>query len=127
MSERTSLSLEEAFARLRFLPDRTPESTGTEASFCKLAAYRDGGIFLTHYAGCSEWERHPKGDEIVLLVEGETTLILLEGGEECPHALASGQLFVVPQNTWHRFESPHPVKVMTVTPQPTDHSTNLPT
>jgi trans-aconitate methyltransferase len=31
-----------------------------------------------------------------------------------------------PANTWHRFESPRPVKVLTVTPQPTEHSTDWP-
>jgi hypothetical protein len=28
---------------------------------------------------------------------------------------------VVPQNTWHQFEAPDGVCVMTATPQPTEH------
>jgi hypothetical protein len=27
----------------------------------------------------------------------------------------------VPQNTWHRFEAPDGVSLMTATPQPTEH------
>lgn len=38
-----------------------------------------------------------------------------------------GELIVIPQGTWHRFESPEPVKVVTFTPQPTDHQVVRPT
>lgn len=125
MSKATAISLDAAFEKLTFLPDRTPgtEETGWSS---QLAAYRDGGIFVVHYAGDGEWERHPQGDEIVMLVDGETTLVLLRDGREERHPMQSGQLFVVPENVWHRFESPTAVKVLTVTPQPTDHATERP-
>jgi mannose-6-phosphate isomerase-like protein (cupin superfamily) len=126
MAKPVAKSLDEEFHRLVFLSDRRPDSKGIEASFCRLADYRDGGIFLAHYSGYSDWERHPQGDEIVFIVSGETTLILLHEGQEVPNVLRAGELLVVPQNTWHRFESPQPVRVMTVTPQPTDHSVTPP-
>lgn len=126
MSKAEVKSLQRALETLTFLPDRKPDSTGIDSSFCLLSSYRDGGIYLTHYAGNSEWERHPQGDEVVYVVGGETTLILLVNGRELPNALQAGELLVVPQNTWHRFESPRGVKVMTVTPQPTDHSIQWP-
>ena len=91
-----------------------------------LSEYRDGGIFLAHYAGNSEWEKHSKGDELVMVMEGSTTLILLREGSEVSNTLSQGEILIVPQNTWHRFESPNGVKVMTVTPQPTDHSIGKP-
>ena len=122
----STLTLETAFQTLTFHGSRTPESTDIDRAFCRLADYRDGGIFLGHYAGSSEWERHPNGDEIVMVVQGETTLIMLRGGAEQANVLREGQLHVVPQNTWHRFETPRGVKIMTVTPQPTDHSIDLP-
>ncbi len=37
--------------------------------------------------------------------------------------LKAGMLTVVPQGCWHRFHAPHGVTLLTVTPQPTDHST----
>lgn len=120
------LSLEDAYTRLKFLPDRTPETADTGGAFCRLADCRDGGIFLGHYAGSSEWERHRNGDEIVLVMEGETTLFLLEEGTETAHRLRDGELLVVPQGVWHRFETPRSVKILTVTPQPTDHSIGRP-
>jgi hypothetical protein len=30
----------------------------------------------------------------------------------------------VPQGTWHRFTTPEAVKVLTVSPQPTDHDSD---
>ena len=128
MPEATLISLKSAFSRLKFLADRTPETTDEEArdAFASLSDYRDGGLFIGHYTGNSEWERHANGDEIVFVVEGETTLILLIENTEVSNKLGEGELLVVPQNTWHRFESPKEVKVMTVTPQPTEHSIDRP-
>lgn len=36
--------------------------------------------------------------------------------------MRAGMLTVVPRNMWHRFEAPGGVTVMTMTPQPTFHS-----
>ena len=122
------ISLARAFAGLRFLADREPSTSGAAAAdaFAELARYRDGAIFVGHYAGASEWERHAQGDEIVYAVEGETTLILLTAQGERPSRLRAGDIFVVSRNTWHRFETPQGVKILTVTPQPTDHSIERP-
>lgn len=118
------VSFSKEFEKLTFVGNRTPESTDQEleGAFLELSAYRDGSIFIGHYAGNSEWERHPGGDEIVYLLEGETSLVLLTENGETSNLLIAGELLIVPQNTWHRFETPHGVKLMTVTPQPTDHS-----
>lgn len=105
-------------------PDTPPEVL--KKAFRTLSEYRNGGIYAGRYAGFSEWERHPHGDEIVMVIEGETTLILLEGQEEKRIVLHQNELVVVPENTWHRFESPKGVKIMTVTPQPTDHQIEKP-
>lgn len=124
----TPISLKPAFSKLQFLANRTPKTTDEEAenAFATLSEYHDGGLFIGHYADHSEWERHPNGDEMVMVVEGETTLILLVDDNEIPNKLGEGELLVIPQNTWHRFESPKGVKVMTVTPQPIEHSIDRP-
>ncbi len=128
MPKATPISIEAAFERLKFLANRTPETSDEEAdgAFAMLSEYRDGGIFIGHYAGNSEWERHSNGDEIVFVVEGETTLILLVDNKEVSNRLGQGELLVVPENTWHRFETSKAVKIMSVTPQPTDHSIERP-
>jgi quercetin dioxygenase-like cupin family protein len=128
MPKSTPISITAAFSRLAFLANRTPETSDEEAegAFAALSEYRDGGVFIGHYAGNSEWERHSNGDEIVFVVEGETTLILLVEGKEIPNTLGQGELLVVPKNTWHRFETSKAVKIMSVTPQPTEHSIERP-
>lgn len=122
------ISLAEAFANLSFVTGRSPESTDAElaGAFAELASYRDGGIFIGHYSGDSEWERHSNGDEIVFVVEGETELTLAVGASEVTARLKEGELLVVPQGCWHRFHTPRGVKILTVTPQPTEHRTDPP-
>jgi uncharacterized cupin superfamily protein len=122
------VSIHRAIETLTFLADRTPSVAATRASsaFRQLAAYRDGGIFVGHWAGRSEWERHTAGDEIVMVVEGRSTIFFLVDDEEKATSLGAGELVVVPQGTWHRFETPEFVKVLSVTPQPTDHSSDRP-
>ncbi len=128
MSKATRISIKDEFALLECLSNRTPESTDEEMrnSVSKLSDYRDGAIFVTYYDGNTEWERHPVGDEIVLVVEGRTTLILLQNGRETPNELRDGEFFVVHQNIWHRFETPSKLKVWSVTPQPTEHCVEHP-
>lgn len=119
-------SLEEGFASLTFKSDRTPETNDMADAFCQLAPYRDGAIFLAHWAGRSPWEVHHNGDEIVLVIEGSTDLTLLIDGQEVTHTLNKGQLMVVPQSVWHRLETQTEVKLMSVSPQPTEHSIETP-
>ena len=122
------VDLHQALQALSFLRDRTPDTTDEQAgdAFGRLADYRDGAVFIGHWAGTSEWERHPVGDEIVMIVDGATTLTMLVDGEERAHKMGAGELVVVPQGTWHRFDTPVEVKVLTVTPQPTEHTAGQP-
>lgn len=112
---------------LEFLPDRTPTSSGTGVDWvADLGAYRDGGIFAVHYAGRSEWERHSAGDEIVMVIDGATTMTMITDGQERRYELGPMQMIVVPRGTWHMFDTPTGVKVVAVTPQPTDHQVEHP-
>lgn len=128
MPKSVPITIEDEFSRVKFLEGRTPETTDEVAkdAFALLSDYRDGGIYIAHYSGFSEWEKHSQGDEFVAILNGRTTLILLEDGHECRNNLAEGQMLVIPKGVWHRFESPEGVKVMTITPQPTEHSAEHP-
>ncbi|MDD1793786.1 cupin domain-containing protein [Enterovibrio sp. ZSDZ42] len=124
----TRINLTHAFEKVSFLQGRTPEhalSNEGEEAFATLSPYRDGGVFIAYYDGKSEWERHP-GDELVQIIEGQTTVFLLENGEERPVSLSAGEMIVVPEMVWHRFDTPNGVKVLTITPQPTEHSIETP-
>ena len=128
MSTPKPLSVTTAIAQLTFLADRSPTTSDAQASdaFRQLAAYRDGGVFVGHWAGTSEWERHSVADEVVMVIDGATTIYFLTDQDEEGAPLAAGDVVVVPRNTWHRFETPDAVKLMSITPQPTDHTTSRP-
>ena len=128
MSKSVAITIKDELSKVKFLKNRTPETTDEEAkdAFALLSAYRDGGIYVAHYSGFSEWERHLNGDEFVQVLGGETTLILLNENREQRNELSSGQMLVIPKGVWHRFESLSGVEVMTITPQPTEHSTEHP-
>jgi mannose-6-phosphate isomerase-like protein (cupin superfamily) len=91
--------------------------------FATLAAYRDGAIFAGSFDGDSEWERHQNGDEVVQVLAGETELTVITADGPQLLRLGQGMLTVVPRGCWHRFHAPKGVTVLTVTPQPTEHST----
>tara|TARA_R110000787_G_scaffold253982_1_gene359300 strand:- start:188 stop:583 length:396 start_codon:yes stop_codon:yes gene_type:complete len=128
MSKSVAIAIDDEFSKVKFLENRTPETTDEEAkdAFALLSAYRDGGIYIAHYAGFSEWERHLNGDEFVQVLGGETSLILFSNNQEQRNRLSSGQILVIPKGVWHRFESANGVKVMTITPQPTEHCIERP-
>ena len=120
-----AVHIETELAKLPVLRDRTPDTPLEEEdkAFATLADLGDGGVFAGSFEGESPWERHTKGDELVHILAGETRLTLLS--DEGPQVLVmkAGMLTVVPQGCWHRFHAPGGVTVLTVTPQPTEHST----
>lgn len=123
------ISINEAITQLTFLPDRTPAGVDDDAAdaFKRLSAYRDGAVFFGHWAGHSEWERHNAGDEIASVVDGTTTIVFLDGETEHAATLHAGELVVVPSGTWRRFETPEVATLLSVAPQPTDHTSDRPT
>lgn len=119
-----AVDIGEELARLEFLDGRGPDTSPEQEdkAFARLADYRNGGVFAGGFSGESPWERHGKGDELVHVLDGSTrlTIMTVEGPEV--FELGKGMVIVVPSGHWHRFKSEHGVTVMTVTPQPTEHS-----
>ncbi len=120
----TPVNINAEIAKTQFLyarnKDTTPEQE--DKAFATLANYRNGAIFAGGFAGESPWERHPNGDELVQVLKGHTLLtIVMDDGPET-HEMSAGMLVVVPEGRWHKFNSADGVTLMTVTPQPTEHS-----
>ena len=62
------------------------------------------------------WERHPAGDEILILLSGEIDLVLESRAGERRTRLTAGRTFVVPRGTWHRAVVREPGDLMFITP-----------
>jgi len=93
-----------------------------QAAFAVLAPFRDGSVFAGRFSGETAWERHARGDELVQILDGAATLIIMTVDGPQSFALSAGMLIVVPQGHWHRFEAPDGVSVLSATPQPTEHT-----
>lgn len=115
-----TIDIEAALKSVSFLDGRTPESN-TSGTFARLGTYRDGAMFAGSFSGTSPWERHP-ADEIVHVLGGGAVISLVAGEAVEQHNLKAGMIVIVPEGTWHRFEAPDGVTLMTVTPQPTEHT-----
>lgn len=69
------------------------------------------------------WERHPLGEELVMLLAGTCTLYLERDGNEQRFSLEKpGDFVLVPINTWHTATSDHEATLVFLTPGAgTDH------
>lgn len=57
------VEIEKAFSGLEFFGERTlePHASRPETFAGQIADYRNGGVFVAHWGGLGEWERHPNG------------------------------------------------------------------
>ena len=62
------------------------------------------------------WERHPAGEELVVLVSGRVDLVQDLGSEERVVALHAGQAVINPRNVWHTATVHEPGDALFVTP-----------
>jgi mannose-6-phosphate isomerase-like protein (cupin superfamily) len=117
------VDLNAELAKLTMFRGRTPQSTMADrkGSGARLAPYRDGGLFITKFAGKGHWEAHLPGDELVHILDGAATLeIVCDDGPPKSFALNAGMIAVNPQGAWHRFHSSDGVTLMTATPSPSN-------
>lgn len=63
------------------------------------------------------WERHPAGEELVMLLSGSATLVLEESGRERAIQLSTpGSYVLVPPNVWHTARTSVPTMMLFLTP-----------
>src|SRR5215472_8964289 len=117
------IDLDAELEKLTMFRGRTPQSTMADrkGSAARLAPYRDGGLFITKFAGKGHWERHLTGDELIHVLDGSATLeIVCDDGAPRSFELRAGMIAVNPQGAWHRFHSSEGVSLMTATPSPSE-------
>lgn len=68
------------------------------------------------------WERHPKGEEVIIQISGETVL-LLETDIGYQHVPLKGfQTVIVPRKSWHTLHVHQPADMIFITPgEGTEH------
>jgi quercetin dioxygenase-like cupin family protein len=65
----------------------------------------------------STWERHPAGEELVILISGKAELVLERDGKEEAMKLARpGEFVLVPRGVWHTARVLEPCSMLFVTP-----------
>lgn len=62
-----------------------------------------------------QWERHPAGEEILLLLSGRMTVVLEADAADEEVTLEPGQTLVVPRGRWHRIEVDEPGELVFMT------------
>lgn len=112
----------ETFAVLK--PDQTAQAVAVSpALYASLDQDFDGfrGHSLMAVHEFSEswptWERHPAGDEIVMLLSGSATMVLKTGeGEEAVTLETAGAYVIVPKGVWHTAKVSEPSRMLFITP-----------
>ena len=80
----------------------------------------DQGRLMSAYSfseSWPSWERHPAGEELVMLLSGVATVVLEMGGaEQIIELTDTGAFLLVPPNTWHTVRTTIPTKMLFLTP-----------
>jgi mannose-6-phosphate isomerase-like protein (cupin superfamily) len=69
------------------------------------------------FTGRPPWEQHTQGDELLLILAGESELTVLERQGPITSTLSAGRLVVVPQGHWHANKAPKGVTMLYLTPR----------
>jgi len=65
----------------------------------------------------NSWERHPAGDELVVLLHGAATMIVRAADREHSLSLtAPGDYCIVPAGLWHTAHVSRPTRMLFITP-----------
>lgn len=99
-------------------PIAVSESFWSELAVGKYPELDQGRLMsaFTFSEPWSVWERHPAGDELVMLLSGTVTLVV-EGDQECEVLMSTpGAYILVPRNVWHTARTAVPTTLLFFTP-----------
>ena len=96
----------------------TADTTGEEADAAVRNVAKIGNLTLgvMSYTGLTPWERHPDGDELLLVLDGELEVTVLTDDGPVTRKLRAGEAFVCPQGLWHRQLAEKSVSMLYGTP-----------
>jgi mannose-6-phosphate isomerase-like protein (cupin superfamily) len=111
-------------AYLRLRPDASIEPLQVGADFWQRLMGGKLGSFHHEYLVTTfaydkdwpNWEMHPNGDEVVMLLDGATTFVLeIDGRERLVQLDQSCSYVVVPRGTWHTSRTHSPCRMLFIT------------
>lgn len=112
-----------AVAGLPALPDWPADEERTvRYVYAHLGDIESGGVYLSRFEGDTPWERH-RGEEFLHVLDGRARLVILLADGPRTTELSPGTVATVPDGCWHKFTTSGVATVLSITPQPTDHST----
>jgi mannose-6-phosphate isomerase-like protein (cupin superfamily) len=121
----TAFDLSRTFVHLGVAPTATPLPDFSWAPDA-LAAYQrrfeaDGGhgrlvCVLAQDATWDSWERHPAGEEVVVLLSGRIDVVQEIDGREHVVELRPGEALINPAGVWHTARIHEPGQALFITP-----------
>jgi mannose-6-phosphate isomerase-like protein (cupin superfamily) len=110
-------------AALADLPFLTITSATTSedvmASVRQFTSFNQCMLGVTHFSGLTPWERHPDGDELLYVLDGEIDVTILTDAGRVLTTVSVGSVSVVPRGLWHRQEPRPSVTLLFATPSAT--------
>ncbi len=95
----------------------TPEALAAyEARFAADGADGRLVVLMEQGADWPTWERHPAGEEVVVLLSGRADLVQWIDGREHLVAMQAGQAIVNPAGVWHTAKVHEPGQALFITP-----------
>jgi mannose-6-phosphate isomerase-like protein (cupin superfamily) len=87
------------------------------ATIGERAELREGRLVSAFHSDGDwpHWEMHPHGDEVLVLLSGQMTMIFDDGGNERSVVLEQGRACIVPRGTWHRATVQAPGVLLAIT------------
>jgi hypothetical protein len=101
------------------LPDFTWSPEYLQAYGERFASDGDEGRLVVMEESASDWtswERHPAGEEVVLLLSGRVRLVQEIAGEHVATDLEAFQAVVNPAGVWHTMDVFEPARALFITP-----------
>jgi len=101
------------------LPDFAWSPEYLDAYAARFAADGDEGRLVCVSPQASTWdtwERHPAGDEVVVLLSGRIDVIQESEGRQRVVELRAGEAMVNPRNVWHTTRVHEPGQALFITP-----------
>lgn len=66
-----------------------------------IASIRDTDVCVSRFSMHPKWEIHPHGQEVLVGISGELTVVVLHSDCSNTITIEAGDVVVIPENTWH--------------------------